>query len=190
MRAPERFLTPRLVLRRPRPADAEAIFARYASDADVTCLLSWPRHTSIDDTRAFLQFSEAEWERWPAGPYLLESREDGTLLGSTGLAFETPHRASTGFLVARDAWGQGYATEALRGVVDIARTLGLVRLYALCHADHRASWRVLEKCGFVREATLRQHTEFPNLGVRAPCDVLCYATIFEWKPGDVGGQAA
>ena len=111
----------------------------------------------------------------PAGPYLLESREDGTLLGSTGLGFETLQRAATGYVLAKDAWGLGYATEALRAVIDIARGVGVTRLYALCHPENPASWRVLEKCGFFREGVLPRHSTFPNLDTDGPCDVLCYA---------------
>jgi len=178
VRAPERIETTRLLLRKPVLADAEAVFARYASDPEVTRLLGWPRHRSPDDTRAFLQFSANEWSGWPAGPYLVERRADGALLGGTGLAFETPYRAATGYVLARDAWGQGYATEALRAVLDVAPPTGLRRLYALCHVDHAASARVLEKCGFIREAVLRRHSVFPNLSPAEPCDVLCYARVF------------
>jgi RimJ/RimL family protein N-acetyltransferase len=52
-------------------------------------------------------------------------------------------------------------------------------LYALCHPGHRASWRVLEKCGFEREGLLRRYAAFPNLGAEDPGDVLCYARVFE-----------
>jgi RimJ/RimL family protein N-acetyltransferase len=79
------FRTTRLVLRKPRLADAPAIFERYASDPEVTRFLSWPRHSTVADTRTFIEFSDAEWTRWPAGPYLVESR-DGVLLGGAGLA--------------------------------------------------------------------------------------------------------
>ncbi len=177
MKAPEHVQTTRLLLRKPRAEDAASIFECYASDAAVTRFLSWPRHASVDDTRAFLQFSDAEWERWPAGPYLVESRETGRLLGGTGLAFEDAHRAATGYVFASSAWGRGFATESLRAIVDIARSVGVIRLYALCHADHAASWRVLEKSGFTREGLLRRHSEFPNLRPGEPCDVLCYALI-------------
>ena len=177
-RAPERIETARLLIRRPRMSDAEAIFARYASDREVTRFLSWPTHESLDQTRAFLAFSEAEWGERPAGPYLAESRVDGTLLGSTGLAFETPQRAVTGYVLAKDAWGRGYATEALQAMVEAARDLGLRRLQAFCHPEHRLSWRVLEKCGFAREGTLRRFAEFPNLTPEGPCDVLLYARVF------------
>jgi RimJ/RimL family protein N-acetyltransferase len=177
-RAPERIETARLVLRRPLVADAEAIFRRYSGDAEVTRYLSFPRHVSLDQTRAFLGWSETEWQRWPAGPYLIESRADGTLLGSTGLSFEGPQRATTGYVLARDAWGQGYATEALQAMVAEAEALGVRRLQAFCHPDHRASWRVLEKCGFVREGTLRLYAELPNLVPGEPSDLLCYARTF------------
>jgi RimJ/RimL family protein N-acetyltransferase len=173
----ERVETERLVLRKPRREDAEAIFARYAADPEVTRLLGWPRHTAIDMTRAFLEFSDAEWARWPAGPYLVESRAGGNLLGGTGLAFETPERAATGYVYAKDAWGRGYATESLQPVAEVAREAGVVRLYALCHVEHSASWRVLEKCGFVREGILKKHSTFPNLNADGPLDVLCYERV-------------
>ncbi len=178
MKAPERIQTARLVLRKPSAADVEALFGRYAADSEVTRFLSWPRHQSLDDTRAFLEFSEREWERWPAGPYLIECRERGTLLGGTGLTFETRFRAATGYVLARDAWNMGYATEALTSMVNLAPRLSLRRLYALCHPEHAASRRVLEKCGFVREGLLRGYTDFPNLAPGEPGDVLCYARIF------------
>jgi RimJ/RimL family protein N-acetyltransferase len=89
-RAPDAVTTEQLRLRRPRPSDADAIFERYAGDPDVTRLVGWPRHRSVDDTRRFLTFSDAESERAPAGAYLVESRETGALLGSTGFLFEAP----------------------------------------------------------------------------------------------------
>ena len=149
MKAPERLETARLVLRRPLATDAEAIFTRYAGDREVTRYLGWPVHESLEDTSAFLAFSASEWERLPAGPYLVEGRITGPLLGSTGFAFESAERAMTGYVLAKDAWGHGYATEALRAIVGIADAVKIRRLFALCHPEHRASWRVLEKCGFV-----------------------------------------
>ena len=176
-RAPERLETARLVLRRPRAEDADAIFLRYSSDLDVTRYVGWPVHHTVDDTRGFLSYSDAEWERSPAGPYLAFSRANATLVGGTGLAFETPFRAATGYVLARDEWGRGYATEALAAMIGVARATAVRRLYALCHADHRASAHVLEKCGFSCEGTLRRYAEFPNLEPGEPQDVLCYSTI-------------
>lgn len=103
----------------------------------------------------------------------------GCRAGSTGLAFETTTRASTGFVLAKDAWGAGFASEALAAVVNIAAAANVRRLYALCHVRHERSVRVLERCGFVREGILHGHTVFPNLGLPEPQDVYCYAQIFD-----------
>ena len=175
--APDAIETPRLSLRRPQAADVDAMFARYASDPDVTRFVGWPRHHTVDDTRGFLSFSDAEWAKSPAGPYLMFARDDGRLLGSTGLIFETPYRAATGYVLAKDEWGRGYATEGLDAMVGVARNAGVRRLYALCHSEHRASARVLEKCYFAREGVLRGYVEFPNLTPVQPHDVLCYAIL-------------
>ena len=90
MKAPIQLETTRLILRQPLMRDAVEILERYAGDAEVTRFLGWPRHRSVQDTEAFLQFSAQEWDRWPAGPYLIISRAEGQLLGGTGFAFQTP----------------------------------------------------------------------------------------------------
>jgi [ribosomal protein S5]-alanine N-acetyltransferase len=179
MKAPAGIETTRLSLLQPQAADAASIFERYASDPDVTKFLGWPRHESVADTQAFLRFSAVEWERWPAGLYLIRSRSDRRLLGGTGFGFEGPQQAGTGYVLATDAWGKGYATEALGAVIDVARRIGVARLYALCHPQHRASWRVLEKCGFVRDVSWTKQVEFPNLAPGVQQDVLCYAAVFD-----------
>ncbi len=160
--------TTRLILRQPLMSDAVGIFARYASDPEVTKFLGWPCHRSVQDTEAFLRFSAQEWDRWPAGPYLIVSRADDRLLGSTGFAFQTPQEAMTGYVLARDAWGKGFATEALTAIVDVAARIGVTRLFAPCHPEHCPSQRVLEKCRFVRDDVSKPMVEFPNLspGVR------------------------
>ncbi len=166
----------RLLLRRPEVSDAEAIFQCYASDPEVTRYLAWPTHRSPADTRVFLAFSDAEWARWPAGPLLIFSDADGRLLGSTGLGFEALHRATTGYVLARDAWGQGYATEAAQVMVELASALGVSRLSATCHHAHLASRRVLEKAGFSSEGILTSHTVFPNLSAQ-PQNVHSYYRV-------------
>ena len=174
VKAPLHVETQRLRLSPPEPADAAEIFERYAGDAEVTRFLGWPRHRSLAETEAFLAFSRAEWERWPAGPYLIRSRDDGRLLGGTGFGFETPDQAVTGYVLAKEAWGQGYATEALTAIVDVALEIGVRRLDAFCHPDHRASRRVLEKCGFAHDLARSKQSEFPNLAPGVPQAVACY----------------
>ena len=173
-KAPRRLETARLLLVPPSTGDAETIFHRYASDPEVTRFLGWPRHQTVGETECFVAFSDHEWRRAPAGPYLIWSRDDETLLGATGLAVEASGVAMTGYVLAQDSWGKGYATEALQAMVDVARQIGLGRVTACCHPQHVVSQRVLEKCGFVREGTLCR-AAFPNLGPGGQQEAVWYS---------------
>lgn len=174
--APEPIETERLLLRRPVRSDAGLIFSRYASDPAVTRYLGWPRHQSLADTELFVDFSDSEWSRRGCGPYLAFSRSAGELLGSTGLVLDEPDSAETGYVLARDAWGRGYATEVLFAMVTLAGRIGVRRLKARCHPDHRASAHVLEKCGFTLESRTPGALVFPNLHPRRQ-DVLTYVLM-------------
>jgi len=178
-KGPHTLETARLLLRKPRISDAEAVFHRYASDPEVTRYMSWSTHRTIADTHAFLAWSDADWARWPAGSYIVFARNDqDRLLGGTGLSLQSPDLAVTGYVFARDAWGHGYATESLQAMIDLARMLGIRRLETVCHVSHRASAHVMEKCGFTCEGVLQSHTEFPNLSPGVKLDVLSYACTF------------
>ena len=54
-----------------------------------------------------------------------------------------------GYWVARQHWGKGFATEASRALIEIAKALKLPRIEASHFQDNPASGRVLEKLGFV-----------------------------------------
>lgn len=176
--APTVLETPRLRLRRPTQADAPAMFSRYASDPDVTKYLSWPTHRSPEVTRAFVTWDEDQWRRWPASSYLIFRHDDGTLVGGTGLSYEAIDRVATGYVLARDAWGQGYATESLGAMVSLASMLGLPRLHSVCHVDHIASSRVLEKGGFAFTGIAERAVAFPNLHPTLLFDVRTYEKVF------------
>jgi RimJ/RimL family protein N-acetyltransferase len=155
-----------LRFRRPTAADAAEVFARYSNDAEVTRYLGWPRHQSVADARGFVTFSDAEWDRWPAGPLLIESSDDGRIIGSTGLMFDSPTSAGVGYVLAKDCWGRGYATETLSAMSALADSLGVTRLFALCHPQNTASIHVLQKGGLELNASFVP-TAFPNLGADA-----------------------
>jgi ribosomal-protein-alanine N-acetyltransferase len=182
--APATLRTERLVLRRPAAGDAAAVFARYAADPEVTRFLGWRTHESVAETQRFIACCDAEWRQSGVGAYLIQSREDGQLLGSASLRLLSSQQAAAGYVLARDAWGHGYATEALHAMRGLAMRLGVLRLTAFCHPEHHASLRVIQKCGFTREGLLRGHTQFPNLAPGVAADVVTYSFVFdtEWQP--------
>jgi RimJ/RimL family protein N-acetyltransferase len=176
MTYPQQLVTERLMMRPPTEADAEQIFARYAQDAEVCRYLSWVPHRSINDTIAFLHRIVGDNEVGRSMGYLIFSRHTGGLLGSVGGAMEG-HRIQFGYCLARDAWGQGFATEAAKAFVDSAlNQSGILRIQAYCDIENGPSARVLEKIGLTLEGTLRRYLVLPNLG-DMPRDVFLYAKV-------------
>lgn len=157
------ILSARLRLRRPTQTDAQIIYAGWASDPRVTRFMSWPRHESIEDALRFVEFSDSEWARWPAGPYLVERLDTGEVIGSSGFGFHTANKAELGYILSGLAWGQGFATETVNALVTVATGFGLLELDAPVHPANAASIRVLEKCGFTPDGAPIQ-ARFPNSG--------------------------
>jgi ribosomal-protein-alanine N-acetyltransferase len=170
----ERISTARLVLRRPTLADLDAVFA-YASDPAVTKYMGWPRHETKQTTRAFLLMRHEEWETRKTGTFLVE--KDGAVIGSTGLHTYDDAPAATGYIIASPHWGHGYATEATRAMIALAKSRGYPRVEAGCHPENVASIRVLEKCGLTHERTLPAHMVFPNVS-GALTDLMVFAINF------------
>ncbi|XRQ15077.1 GNAT family N-acetyltransferase [Actinomadura welshii] len=76
--------------------------------------------------------------------------------------------------------GKGYATEAVRALIDISfKSLGLRRLHADCFYDNESSWRLMERVGMRRE----QHTVRDSLHrTKGWLDGLSYALLAEEWP--------
>jgi ribosomal-protein-alanine N-acetyltransferase len=173
---PNEIQTKRLRLHRPVEADAEEIFARYATDPEVTRYLSFEPHRSLDDTLAFLRKTALRRQEDKGHEWLIRSRVSDQLLGSIGWG-RCECRVQFGYCLARDAWGHGYATEAASEIVNVALAEPTIwRVEATCDTEHVASARVLEKAGLTFEGTLRRYTVLPNLG-DVPRDMRCYAKV-------------
>jgi RimJ/RimL family protein N-acetyltransferase len=137
-------------------ADAAAL-VRHANDREVWRNLRdrFPHPYTAADAESWLGWvSGVE----PATHFAIEV--DGEAAGGIGFTIlDDVHRrvAEIGYWLGRAAWGRGIATEALRAVSDLAFARHDVgRLQACVFAWNPASVRVLEKAGYVREATLRQ----------------------------------
>ena len=138
--------TTRLLLRPGWAEDAPALAKAIADESIVRNLSSAPWPFALRDAEAFLAAP-----RHPVLPSLLVfERGDGEplLVGSCGLGRRPSGTIELGYWIARPHWGQGFATEAGRAVLDIAKALGLKRLEASHFLDNPASGRVLEKLGF------------------------------------------
>jgi ribosomal-protein-alanine N-acetyltransferase len=165
----------RLRLRRPRAGDAEALF-EIGSDPEVARYADWPLPTSLDSVVERLAGRRARWDSGAEFYWVITVPPEEQAIGAVACSVKG-HTAEFGFLVARRCWGNGYATEAARGVVDwLCSVPSIVRVWATCDTDNIASARVLEKAGLSREGVLRSAIVRPNLSAE-PRDAYVYAKV-------------
>jgi ribosomal-protein-alanine N-acetyltransferase len=150
--------TSRLLLRPLQLADADRMFLGWATDMEVVKYLSWKPHLSVDETKRIISY----WmSNYPDPKFYIWGIQvkQGPLIGTISIhsihdGFE---RGEVGYALAKPYWNQGYATEALQGIVDYAfGTIAFNRLEAHHSIYNPASGAVLIKVGFQHEGVLRQ----------------------------------
>ena len=148
--------TARLVLRGWREEDFEA-YAAIVADADVMRYLRGPLQPP--DAWRQMALHAGHWSLRGYGNWAVERQSDGVLVGRVGLwRPEGWPGLEVGWMLARHAWGQGYAAEAARAAIEWAWTeLGAAQLLSIVHAENPRSMRVAERLGMrlLREDTLR-----------------------------------
>lgn len=92
----------------------------------------------------------------------------GEKLGNIGLKIVNSEQkvAEIGFMLKVVAQGKGIASEALKLLINYAFCdVTINKLVAYCSTDNIASYRLLEKVGFIREACLKNNTTINNMPV-------------------------
>lgn len=150
--------TARLRLRPFTEADTDAI---YALMSNAYVLRYWDAPPWSERSRAdrFIANCQKMAEEGEGVRLAIERRIDGLFIGWCALQkWEPAYRsAMIGYCFAEQAWGQGFATEAAGALLQWGfDTLDLNRVESGADTRNRASERVLEKLGFVREGTRRE----------------------------------
>lgn len=142
--------TDRLILRPFCREDAQEVFQCWESDSDVAKYMFWTSHNDINKTIRWVEkeigkIDSDDWYRWA-----ILSKETGALLG-TGLIYyeEEYEKFEAAYNLGKKAWGLGYATEAMRKIIEFAkRELGIKEIMGRHAKENPASGRVLDKLGF------------------------------------------
>ena len=146
--------TERLVLRLPRPEDASELLEAFA-DPEAMRYIGDGSTTDLAGAEGAVARWLERWEAWGIGMFVLERREVGRVLGRAGFLRWDPEtweiggsETEIGWALAREHWGQGYATEAALALRDWAiAERGLTRLISLIQPGNVPSVRVAEKIG-------------------------------------------
>jgi len=144
----------RLILRNFSELDTDDLF-RYACDPEVGPPAGWKPHETRAESLAIVRMFLAEDNVWA-----IERKSDRRVIGSLGFHKDKwrnlPDVRMFGYVLARDCWGNGYMSEAVKRAIEYAFTEANLSIVSVSHYTFNdRSRRVIEKCGFVREGTVR-----------------------------------
>lgn len=168
--------TKRLLLRPIAESDANDIY-EYAVGENVGIHAGWRPHVNMDET---LEVMEAVFigEENVFGIVL---RDSNKLIGSIGLV-KDPRRQNDrakmlGYAIGEKYWGNGYMTEAAKEMLAYGfNVLQFDLISVTCYSYNQRSRRVIEKCGFKHEGTLRlAERRYDDMVL----DIECYSLLRE-----------
>ena len=145
--------TERLILRCYTERDFDDLF-EYLSDAEVVKFEPYKAMTA-EETRDNLK-----WRIETDEMIAVELKENHKMIGNIYLGKRDFNSREIGFVFNRNFWGNGYAKESCRAIIEHAFQDGVHRIFAECDPENQNSWRLLESLGFEREAHLKQNVYF------------------------------
>jgi RimJ/RimL family protein N-acetyltransferase len=171
--------TERLLIRSPLPGGGPEMHAAVnESLGELTPWMPWPKeHRTVEDSEASVRRARARFVAREDLMLLLLLKGTQTLVGSSGLHridWDVP-KFEIGYWCRTRFTGQGYVTEAVRGISAFAfEALGARRLEIRCDSRNLPSARVAERAGFRLEGELRNNELDTGGHLR---DTLVYAMI-------------
>lgn len=154
----------RIILYRHTPQDAEEIFYGYASKSEATKFLVWKTHESIEETRSYLKSAVLTWSARSQFAFGVRLKSSGRLIGACGCLHQEGV-FQIGYVFSPSVWGQGYAVEACRGLVDeIIKNPVTRKIHSFVDVDNHRSMRVLEKAGFIQSERVADYFVAVNQG--------------------------
>lgn len=145
--------TERLILRRWRPEDREP-YAAMSADPEVMDWLGQPPMTRAQSDAQVDRF-EAQFEQLGHGFFAVERKADGAFLGFAALAPippgpPRPEGCEIGWRLARQAWGNGFATEAAIALLDFGfEQLKLAEIVSFTARTNLRSQAVMRRIGLI-----------------------------------------
>ena len=162
--------TERLILRPFEPTDLDDLFD-YAKVPGVGENAGWPHHKTIETSKMILSKFIDEKKT-----FAIVYKENNKVIGSLGVEsygnedklteFNNYIGREIGYVLAKDYWGKGLGTEAVKAVISyLFNELNYDFLLCGYHDVNDRSKRVQEKCGFKPYRKLVFDT---NLGTQEP----------------------
>ena len=140
--------TEHLVLRKYRPDDAEQLYEYLGSDPEMYRYSGWNPYATQEMTQETVRRFIESYDDDHAYSWVMDANGDDVVAGTIGAYDYENGQIEVGFSVVRGWQGRGYATEALKKVLEyLTENEGIGCVTAWCAAENEASRKVLEKAG-------------------------------------------
>jgi len=148
--------TERLILKMYTMDDAEDLY-EYAKNPNVGPPAGWAPHKDVDESREIIRTLFMPAEAWT----IRLKNGDGKAIGTISLEPDKYRPESNtremGYSLAEDQWGKGIMTEAAKEVLRFAfMEMGLDQVGICTSENNKRSQRIIEKCGYKYEGTIRR----------------------------------
>lgn len=171
--------TERLVLRKFKLSDGEAMYKNWANDPEVTKFLTWPPHNSVEVTKDILKswcdsYKNKKYYQWAI--VLKDNGEEP--IGSIGAVSQDENidMIHIGYCMGKKWWKKGIMSEALSAVIDyFINDIAANRIESRHDPRNPNSEKVMMKCGLKYEGTMKK-ADRNNQGI---CDCSVYGLIAE-----------
>ena len=147
----------RLVFRAIKKTDLNDIY-EYSSDPKTSKYLAWEPHKDIEHTKQFIEIILAKYKSGEYNDWALVAKDSGKMIGTCGFTKIDNENNSVeiGYIINPKFWGNGYATEAVKRILQFAfEELNVNRVEAKFMFGNEASLAVMEKSGMKLEGYLR-----------------------------------
>lgn len=173
------LFTDRLILRKFKIEDADGMYKNWATDFECCKFLSWDVHQSIEETKSVIQSWINEYEK---GSYnwIVELKDTHEVIGSISAVTISikDNTVELGYCYGAKFWGNGYATEALRAVIEyLLDECNLYLIEARHISGNPASGKVMAKAGMHKDAVLKNRRI--NKYTKERNDVIIYSIMKE-----------
>jgi|SRR3970282_784403 len=151
--------TERLLLRRVNDNDANEIFA-LRSNPETMKYIPRPLVKSIDDALEHIAMIDAKIESNEGINWAITYKDNPKLIGIIGHYRIKPenYRAEIGYMLLPEYHGKGIVSEAVKEAINYGfNEMKLHSIEAIIDPENFGSERVLQKCGFVKEAHLKEN---------------------------------
>ena len=164
--------TERLILRKFELNDVEELFYNgYITDEIMAKNMSWSPCKNIEEQYNIIkkwieQYENNDYYRW-----LIVLKETGEFIGGIDVCnlYKKKDYGEVGYCIWSKYWNNGYATEALRRVIEYLLLECDFHLVEAHHAGFNpASGRVMEKAGMKKDGELRERRLDKETGVYTP----------------------